>query len=193
MSQLIFNRRTIRKFKQKRISKAILMDCIDAARLAPSAANLQPLEYILVTKKLDRVFQYTKWAGYLEDGSPKEGEKPTAYIIIISNSKINKEAKYDVGLAVGNIITTALEKDIASCIIGSLNRHELVRCFKIPKKYIIELVVALGYPEQTSKKEALKKDVKYWLDKDGVLHVPKRKLTDIAHEEIFAKDKAMRD
>jgi nitroreductase len=185
MNKLILNRRTIRKFKQKKISKTILTDCIDAARLAPSAGNLQPLEYILVTEKLDEVFKCVKWAGYLEDGSPRGGEEPTAYIIIISNSEINKDARYDVGLAIGNIITTALEKGIASCVIGSLDRCQLTNNFKIPNKYIIELVIALGYPKQTSKKEVLTKSIKYWLDKKGILHVPKRKLKDIVHREEF--------
>ncbi len=72
--KLILKRRTIRRFKQKRIGKAILLDCLNAARLAPSAANLQPLEYILITKSLNlnKIFNCTNWAGYLKDGSPKE-------------------------------------------------------------------------------------------------------------------------
>jgi len=185
MNKLILKRRTIRKFKQKLIPKTILMNCINAARLAPSAANLQPLEYILVTEKLNRVFGCIKWAGYLRDGAPKKGEKPVAYIIVISNLKINKNAKYDVGLAIGNILITALENGIASCIIGSLNIPRLSGYLKIPKNYAIELAIALGYPKQSSQEEILTKDIKYWLDKGGMLHVPKRKLTDIVHKENF--------
>lgn len=183
--RLIIKRRTIRKFKQKKIDKKILFDCLNAARLAPSAANLQPLEYILVTKNLNEIFKCVRWAGYLNRGTPKQNEKPVAYIVVISNPQINREAKQDVGLAVENIILTALEKGIASCIIGSINRSKLAKIFSIPKNYIIEVVIALGYPKQKSFEEEYKGDIKYWLDERGALHVPKRKLKDIVHKEEF--------
>lgn len=183
--KLILKRRTIRKFSQKKIKKSDLLLCLNAARVAPSAANLQPLEYILITKNLDRVFECTNWAGYLKNGVPKKGERPTAYILIISNTKINANAKYDVGLAIENILLTALEKKIVSCIIGSLNRDKLTKYLNIPKDYKIELAIALGYPKQKSIEDEFKKDTKYWLDKKGVLHVPKRRLKDIIHKEIF--------
>lgn len=184
---LIVKRRTIRKFEQKEIDKKILFDCLNAARLAPSGANLQPLEYILVTKDLDKIFACTQWAGYLDNGAPKQNERPVAYIVMISDTRINREARYDVGLAAENIILTALENGIASCIIGAINRSELAKALNVPENYTIELVIALGYSAQESVEEELKNkgDVKYWLDEKGVLHVPKRKLSDIVHEEKF--------
>lgn len=185
--KLILKRRTIRKFSQKEIKKSDLLSYINAARLAPSSANLQPLEYILITKNLGRVFECANWAGYLKDGSPKKGERPTAYILIISNTKININAKYDVGLALENILLTALEKGVAGCIIGSLNRDKLIKYFNIPKDYIIELAIALGYPKQKSIEDKFEKDIKYWLDEKGVLHVPKRGLKNVVHKEIFKR------
>lgn len=183
--EIIIKRRSIRKFKQEKIDKSILYDCLHAARLAPSAANLQPLEYILVTKDLDKIFKYIKWAGYLNNGCPKENERPVAYIIIISHSKINKEAKYEVGLAAENIILTALEKGVASCLLMPVNKDKLAQVLDIPKNYIIELIITLGCPKQQSFEEEFKGDVKYWLDEKGNLHIPKRKLKDILHEETF--------
>lgn len=183
--ETILKRRSIRKFSQKKIDRRDLLDCINAARLAPTAANLQPLEYILVTKNLDNVFNYTKWAGYLKNGTPKEEEKPTAFIVIISNTMIGKDNKYDVGLAIENIILVAAEKGIASCIIGSLNRNKLIELLAIPENYIIELAVALGYPKQESATVEFKGDVKYWLDENAILRVPKRKCEDIFHDETF--------
>lgn len=182
---LILKRRSIRKFVQKKIEKQDLLACISAARLAPSAANLQPLEYILVTKNLDSIFEHISWAFYLKNGAPEKEEAPTAYIAVLSNTKVNKDAKYDVGLAIENIILVALEKGIASCIVGSLNRSQLTKSLAIPENYIIELVVALGYPKQISIEDEFKGDVKYWLDKQNVLHVPKRKQEDVFHDEIF--------
>lgn len=183
--EIIIKRRSIRRFKQERINKQILFDCINAARLAPSAANLQPLEYILVTKNLDKIFGYIKWARYLNNGIPKPDERPVAYVVMISDTKISQEAKCDVGLAAENIVLTVSEKGIASCIIGSANKNKLAEILKIPQNYLIELVIALGYPKQESFIEEFKENVKYWLDKNGNLHVPKRKLKDIFHEEKF--------
>lgn len=183
--QLILKRRTIRKFVQRKIKKSDLFACVNAARLAPSSANLQPLEFILITKNLQRVFENTNWAGYLKNGAPKTGHRPVAYIVIVSDRRINKDAKYDVGLAIENIVLTALEKGIASCIIGALNRGQLSENLGIPKEYTLELTIALGYPAQTSVVEEFKRDIKYWLDEKGDLHVPKRKLQEILHLERF--------
>lgn len=184
---LILKRRTIRKFQQKSIDKSLLMNCLNAARLAPSSANLQPLEYILVTERenLEKVFSCTRWAGYAKEAGPKRGEEPVAYILILSNQEISKEPRYDVGLAAENIILTALERGIASCVIGALDRIKLAEVLKVPENYTIELAIALGYPKQESLEDEVKKDVRYWLDDKGKLHIPKRKLKDIAHEEGF--------
>ena len=46
--ETIISRRTIRKFDQKKIDPEILKKIVNAGRLAPSAANLQPLEYLIV-------------------------------------------------------------------------------------------------------------------------------------------------
>jgi len=183
--QLILSRRTIRKFSQRKIAKHNLLACVNAARLAPCGANLQPSEYILVTKDLNKVYSHIRWAGYLKDGTPKKGEEPTAYIVVLSDSKINKDSKYDVGLAVANIVLTALEKGIASCIIGPVDKNRMMENLAIPENYVIELVVALGYPKQSSVEDEFKGDVKYWLDEKGTLHVPKRRQKDILHEENF--------
>ena len=183
--ETIIKRRSIRRFRQQKISKRILFNCLNAARLAPSAANLQPLEFVLITKDLDKIFKHLKWAHYLKNGAPQKDERPVAYIVIMSNVEINKKAKYDVGFAAENIILTAFERGIASCVVGSVNRDKLVKIFNIPKNYIIELVIALGYPKQKSFREKFIEDVGYWLDKKGDLHLPKRKLKDIVHEESF--------
>ncbi|HBE76907.1 MAG TPA: nitroreductase, partial [Firmicutes bacterium] len=78
-------RRTIRKYTQQPIERALLEKYIDAARLAPSGANMQPLKYVIVDEpvKVKQVFENVKWAAYIApEGDPKEGEKPVAFIVI---------------------------------------------------------------------------------------------------------------
>ncbi|MFC1511546.1 nitroreductase family protein, partial [Candidatus Margulisiibacteriota bacterium] len=84
---LILRNRSYRRFfENEKISLETLRELVDLARLSPSAANLQPLKYILSADpaKNAKIFPHLSWAGYIKDwGGPKEGERPSAYIIII--------------------------------------------------------------------------------------------------------------
>ncbi len=86
-----------------------------------------------------------------------------------------------------NMILTAWNEGIGSCWIGSVNREEVRKLFNIPNEYQIYGVLALGYPAEKPILEEIDKngDIKYWLDDNDVLHVPKRKLADIIHYEGF--------
>ena len=50
--ETIIRRRSIRRFKDMPVPYGVLEKCVNAARLAPSAANLQPLEYIVVDEEM---------------------------------------------------------------------------------------------------------------------------------------------
>ena len=188
----IISRRTIRKFKQIYIPIDILKKLANAGRLAPSAGNLQPLEYFIVTDKSMKVkiFSTLSWAIYIKpEGNPQKGEKPAAYIIIIVNNKIANNAyfKYDVGASVENITISALEEGIGCCWIASFNKNKLSKILKIPENFSIDCVIALGYPLENPTFEDIEKDrsIIYHKDSEGRLHVPKRKLEDIIHIEKF--------
>lgn len=183
MNELILKRRTIRKFDQKALSNEQLTAYVNAARVAPSAANLQPLKYAIVNTKemTDRVFGTLKWAGYLKgEYNPKENERPTAYIVVCVDSSISKaNFDLDVGAAVENIILSALFDGVGSCWLGSVDRDALREMLSIPSTLSISCVVALGYPSEAPKEAAAKDgDIKYYLE-DGTLNVPKRSLEEI--------------
>lgn len=179
--ELILKRRTIRKFEQRPVETEKIVKMINAARIAPSAANMQPLKYIAVTSSdlCNKVFPLTKYAGYLENGTPKEGERPMAYIVVLEDENIRKGAELDAGAAIENIILTALEEGIASCWVGSVNRDELKKLLDIDQSLSINSVIALGYPMQKSVEAPFDGNVKYYLDDEGTLHVPKRSMNEI--------------
>jgi len=82
-------RRSIRRFKDMPVPKDVLEKCVDAARLAPSGANLQPLEYIIVDDEqlVPQVFSIIKWAAYIRPaGDPPPGHEPKAYIAILKEA-----------------------------------------------------------------------------------------------------------
>jgi nitroreductase len=189
--EMILKRRTIRRFQRKKVPYEVLEKCVNAARLAPSAANLQPCEYLIVDEEdlLDEVFGTLQWAGYISDGSPPASQRPTAYIIVLINQDVKrKEFEHDVGMALENLILTALEEGVGSCCFGAVEREKLRKKFNIPKKYIIDLVIALGYPHESPVLEPFEDSVKYWKDKKGLLHIPKRKLKDIIHRNVISPE-----
>ncbi len=184
---LFKRRRTIRKFKQTLIPKRILKEIVDAARLAPTARNNQPLEFVVVTHQVESVFSFTTLADASRPTSPNETEKPTAFILILSNKSLaNEYTPIDMGITAGTIVLSAWANGIASCMLGQLDREKIAKALNIPlEQYSIELAIALGYPAQKSVVEELKKDSKYFVDPKGVVHVPKRSIDEVLHEEKF--------
>ncbi|MFO8053304.1 MAG: nitroreductase family protein [Candidatus Omnitrophota bacterium] len=180
VEKAIRKRRSLRKFKQNKIDLKILKKLLGAARLAPSAANIQPLKYILVTSQnwLDLVFPTLKWAAYIApEGNPKQDEKPTAYIIILVDKTVEKfPSERDVGAAAENILLLATAKGLAACWIASVDKEKLGKDLKLSSNYKIDSVIALGYPKEESEIEDWKGDLKYFKDSQAKMHVPKRKL-----------------
>ncbi len=187
--EAILKRRSIRLFEQKEISKKKLEKLIEAARVAPSSSNLQPLEYILVNEKklISKVFFTLAWAGYVAPKrNPPEGKRPVAYIVVLVNKEIREKSyERDLGASVENILLSAVEEGIGSCWIGSIKKKKLRSILNVPKNYLIDSVIALGYPAEEPLMEEMKNSTKYYLDNFNRLHVPKRKLQDILHWNKF--------
>ena len=183
--EAIMGRRTIRKFSQEELSSAALRDLVDAARMAAHGANVQPLKYAIITGKelREQVFETTKWAACIPDGTPKEGERPMAYIIVYADENIKKECMVDAGAAVTNIMLAAWEMGIGSCWIGSLNRPVLREILQSPENLKILYAVALGYPAQQSKAVDYCGSFNYYLDENQTVNVPKLSLETVLIDE----------
>lgn len=187
LPSLVTRNRTYRRFYEDApIAIATLRELVDLARLSASAANRQPLRYILSTDRETNaeIFPTLAWAGYLKDWpGPEEGERPAAYIVVLADTALSLPAYVGVdhGLAVQNILLGAVERGLGGCIIGSVKRDQLRQALAIPERYEILVVLALGKPKETVVVEEIGPDgdIKYWRDAEGVHHVPKRRLTDL--------------
>jgi nitroreductase len=185
ISELISKNRSYRRFHQNEpVALETLRGLVDLARMSPSAANLQPLRYVLSCEpeKNARIFEHLGWAGYLKDWpGPEEGERPSAYIIIVGDTQISKSFGCDHGIAAQSILLGAVEQGLGGCMIGSVKRAELSAAVDIAPRYEILLVLALGKPNETVQVEAVGEDesIKYWRDDQQVHHVPKRALDSI--------------
>lgn len=185
---LVEKSRSCRRFDEKTsIGENLLIELVRIARLTPSAGNLQPLKYILSStmEKNALIFPHLRWAGYLSDwDGPVEGERPTAYIILLGDTRISKNFGCDHGIVAQTIILGAVEKGIAGCMFGSIDRPALRSALNIPEHFEVLLVIALGLPKEKIVIENVGEngDIKYWRDKDGVHHVPKRIIEDLIVE-----------
>jgi nitroreductase len=186
---LMISRRTIRQFKRIPVGRGVLEKIINAARLAPSAANLQPLEFIAVdeTRISAEIYPCLHWAAYIAPrGDPKPGQEPAAYVVVLVNQNIRKNMfEYDVGASVENMILAALEEGIGACWLLSIERERIMELLKVPADYRVDSVLALGYPAEQPVTEELRESPKYWKDEAGVLHVPKRSLGKVLHFNSF--------
>lgn len=186
---LIISRRTIREFLDKPVRRDLLDRFVNAGRLAPQAANRQPLEFVIVDDPgmCAKMFPLVKLAGYL-DWKPGPDRMPRAYIAIVANGNLQKAmwVAYDTALASGNICLAAWEEGIGSCLIGAFDKVKVAGLLRVPHNYDLPLLVALGYPAHKSCIEEMDGDrIEYRRDEDGTFHVPKRPLKDITHYNGF--------
>ena len=185
LMEFLKTRRTYRRFEQKAIDQEIIDEILLAARYASSAANRQPLSYIVIkdADKVAEVFRYTKWAGALppEQGQPKENERPVLFIAVVENMNINKNCDTDAGLAISNMTLAAWNRGVGSCMIGACDKPTLSKMFGLNENQVLHTVVAFGYPSHVSHIVDAEnpEKVKYYLDENRDYVVPKRKLEDV--------------
>ncbi len=190
LKELVLKNRSYRRFDEKfQVSPEILMELIDLARITPSARNAQPLKYIIsYTAESNRlIFPSLAWAAYLKNwNGPAEGERPTAYIVVLLDKNISENPFCDHGITAQTILLGAVEKGLGGCIIMSLKKDKLKEDLQISDQYEILMVIALGKPAEKIVLEPIPKngDFRYWRDEADTHHVPKRSLEEIVVKKI---------
>lgn len=185
LRELVLKTRSYRRFYEDvPVPRQTLRELVDLARQTASAANRQPLKYWLSwePEMNQKIFPCLAWAAYLKDwGGPAEGERPSAYIIILGDTEIAKDFNLDPGIAAQTIMLGATERGFGGCMIASIRREVLREALGIPERYQILLVLALGKPKEKVVLELVGPDgdIRYYRDSEGVHHVPKRSLDEI--------------
>ena len=193
---LVARTRSYRRFDQSvTIPQETLESWVALARIVPSSANLQALKFLVVNdQELNAlVFKSISFAGYLKEwGGPKEGEKPTAYVLILGDTTIKQNFDLDTGIAAQTIMLAANEAGFGGVMMAAIKRDALREDLQIPVHFELVLLLALGKPteqvivEETSEEH----DFRYYRDTEDVHHVPKRPLSElIIHPEDLAKSK----
>jgi nitroreductase len=177
--------RSFRRFDESvRLSKKQITGLIDLTRFCPSAGNLQQLRYFYsIDKRTNQIiFPQLAWAAYLREwDGPLDGERPTAYIVMLGPKEISKYLLIDTGIAAQTILLGAVEMGFGGCQIASAKKDELHKALALPDHLEVILVLAIGKPvEQIVLEKVIDpEDIEYWRDEFAVHHVPKRALKDI--------------
>jgi len=182
----ILKRRSIRKFTKKPIPRPLIDKMLNAARLSPTGMNMQPLKFyaIIDSNLLDKIFPYTKYAGYMPNGecSPSIEEGPTAIVLILNDLSIRKSDDTAAGAAAMSMILTAQNEGVSSCWMMAIDKNNICNICDIDqKKLSLHSLISFGYPAMTSRAEPMNYNmgVKYYFDEEGTLCVPKRHFEDV--------------
>lgn len=178
LTEAIRKRRTIRRYKQTPVEREKLEQLIEAARLAPTGGNMQQLRFIVIQNKelLEKVFKQTAWGGLVKPKrNPELGKSaPMAFIAVTSNSNSLVQVT-NAGAAVQNILLRAVDLELGCCWIGAFNKENTHQALSLPEETELLYLVAVGYPDESPVSEDVSTgdSVKYYLDDQDVLHVPK--------------------
>ncbi|HOY85234.1 MAG TPA: nitroreductase family protein [Candidatus Syntrophosphaera sp.] len=190
LHDLIVKNRSYRRFAEnQRLRREDLLALLNNARLSPSAMNRQSLRYRLVYTKeeCDLVFPHTRWGGYLKTWpGPAPGQRPAAYLIMCLPREAGPMQFIDTGIAAQSILLAAAEQAWGGCMLGSVNKDEVRRTFRLPEELEIALVIALGVPAEQVVLDPARADgsIEYWRDGEDIHHVPKLDLEDLLIPEV---------
>jgi nitroreductase len=161
LMEIIKKRKSIRKYKDKPLPKDVVNSILEAARYAPTARNLQELEYKVITNKAlikqlsEGISNALKSEGLPLKGPP--GGRPSCFyeaplLIIIAAPKENRFSETDAALAVQNIMLYATSIDLGSCFIGMAKLLErdkkLLKALHISDDRNIAAAVICGYADE---------------------------------------------
>ena len=135
-------RRSIRTYQDTPVPREKLEKILEAARLAPSARNIEPWHFIVVTDNEKRqVLSKGRFAKFLAE---------TPVVIVACGDKKASPHWYaiDVALAVENMVLTATSEGLSTCCVGSFNKREVKAAVKVPENFEVLLLLAVGYPRE---------------------------------------------
>jgi len=179
LGEAIEKRRTIRKFTDHYITDDKIKEIISSARWAPSWANTQVWEFIVIR---DRELIKEVTETYSETNPAKKCSINSSAVIVAcakknisgckkgeQTTKFSEWFMFDLGMAVQNILLKAHDLGIGSVVVGSLNHDECRKILSLPDEYEVVVAIPLGIPEVEGKKAPARKELRnfVYLDKFG--------------------------
>jgi nitroreductase len=171
--KLMTERRSCRNYTSKKVSTAAVNNCLEAARLAPSACNKQPWKFVIVR---DSAIRDELYKNALLPCLPMPWVQSAPIIIAIcakTNFITHKVAPFisnvdyrlvDIGIAGEHFVLAAEAQKLSSCWIGWFKEKSVKKILDIPKNIKVISLMTLGYSANKytlEKKKKFIKDISY--------------------------------
>ena len=165
ISSLVKLRQSDRKYSDAAVEKEKIIQCLESARLAPSANNSQPWKFIVV----DKTELKEKMASSATTMGINKFTHQAPVIVAVVLEKMNmmsgmgsviKDKEYallDVGIAVSQFCLQATELGLGTCILGWFNENKVKQILQVPDKKRVPLLITLGYPASKTREKSRKK------------------------------------
>lgn len=158
--ELIIKRQSDRKYTSQKVKRELIIKCLEAARMAPSACNSQPWKFVVV----DDPALLAPMAEAAAGAGMNKWVKQAPVIVAVTLEKMNitarigsviKDKEYsllDVGIAVEHFCLQAAELGLGTCIMGWFDEKKVKKLLGIGKRRI-PLLISVGYPEGETRKK----------------------------------------
>ena len=155
--ELVRNRRSVRRYLDKPVEREKILACLEAARLAPSAENVQPWRFLVIDDPdVRQQFAAAAFSGIYSFS--RFAAKAPVLIIILARpdllaNRIGKQIQgvsfylIDVGIAGEHFALQAEELGLGTCWMGWFNSRRTRKFFRIPRQFKIVCLMTLGYHE----------------------------------------------
>lgn len=160
VQEALLNRRSIRKYKDQKISNENIDKILKTAMYAPSAMNLQPWQFIVIDEK-DVLIETINSIHYAE-----MLRQSAAAILVCGDVGIEKNESWllqNCSASIQNILLAAHGLGIGSCWISIHGMDDVYKKikgqFKLPENIVPVSLISLGYPDETvTAEERFKKE-----------------------------------
>ena len=166
--EAINTRRSVRSYRNDPVPEEVLKRILDAARVAPSANNIQPWHFIVVKDEKRK-----KEVARLSFDQTFIAEAPV--VIVCCGSKYHDRYSWisdntyiiDVSIAVDHLTLAARNEGLGTCWIGAFDHSGMKKLLEMPENYDVIVLTPLGYPRTnsvfrgTSSRKDLKEIVSY--------------------------------
>jgi nitroreductase len=137
--ECIRTRRTTRTFLPKEVPPDSVRRILEAGRLAPSARNLQPWQFIVLQDRatLKQLAPLCTTGRFIEQAS---------FAVAVVTDPTNRWHEIDGARAVQNMELAAWNEGLGTCWIGSLEREQIKALLGIPPQLHLLTILPFGYP-----------------------------------------------
>lgn len=148
--EAIRKRESIRAYLDKPVPEEKLINVLEAARLAPSAMNSQPVKLVVVRDAGKR-----KALAQAANGQTFVGEAPVIIAAVATNTSYVMSCgipshPVDLAIAVDHMTLAAVDEGLGTCWIGAFSQEKVKGILDIPDNYRVVTLLPLGYPKRES-------------------------------------------